>query len=282
MLDSRNNYCKIIHWIAIVAVCAITVTAFLSNKYSTQTVIGLCAVFLLFGMIGILFKTTTIQSLRPLILLSSMIYFGFMAGGCNCILFYFQGFILFVIGKTTFWLSFVVILSILSLSVIFGPIWCGWLCWLGAVQEFIFKQNKWKLLQTKKTQQILIYIQTCAFITLTLWVIISQRPVLCTYDPFISIFKLKIFNWVGYVSVPLLLISSLFIYRPFCRILCPIGWLLYIIKFIPFAAKLKIVECNGCKKCYSYCKLNAIHDGQIDKTCIMCGECKKAKCRAII
>jgi polyferredoxin len=231
--------------------------ACLSNTYSTQPIIELCVVFLLLCIIGISFKTTAIQHLRPLILLGSLVYFGYIAGGCNCILFYFQGFILFLMGKSAFWLSFTVISAILVLALIFGPIWCGWLCWLGALQEFIFQKNKWKPLKSKKTQKILRYIQTAAFVSLVIWVILTQRPVLCGYDPFVSIFKLRIFNWVGYITVPLLLISSLFIYRPFCRILCPIGWLLYVIKFVPFISKLKISECTNCKKCQSYCNLNA-------------------------
>jgi polyferredoxin len=280
MLDSRKNYRKITGWIAAVTVGAITVTACLSNTYNTQSIIGLCVAFLLLCIIGISYKTTAIQHLRPLILFCSLIYFGFMVGGCSCLLFYFQGFILFLTGKTVFWLSFVIIIAILVLSVIFGPIWCGWLCWLGALQEFIFRQNKWKLLSTKKAQKILIYIQTVAFVSLVIWVIFAQRPVLCAYDPFISIFRLRIFNWIGYITVPLLLLSSLFIYRPFCRIFCPIGWLLYIIKFIPFATKLKITKCTDCRKCHTYCKFNAIHNKQIDKTCMMCGECKDAKCFA--
>jgi polyferredoxin len=183
-------------------------------------------------------------------------------------------------GKTAFWIAFVVILSMLILSIIFGSIWCGWLCWLGALHEFIFQKNRWKLLKTKKAQTILFYVQTVIFAILVLWIIGMQRPVLCAYDPFISVFRLKIFNWIGYITVPLLLLSSLLIYRPFCRIICPVGWLLYIVKFIPFARKLKITECSNCRKCLKYCKMDAIHDNKIEKTCTFCGECKKGGCDA--
>ena len=269
-------------WIAAAIVMAITIAACLSNRFNTQSdIIELSITFSLLCVVGLSFKTLTIQHLRPLILLTSLIYFGFIAGGCNCILFYFQGFILFLMGKSAFWLSFVVIATILVLSVIFGPIWCGWICWLGALQEFIFQKNRWNLLKTKKTQKILIYIQTVALVALVIWIIFTQRPVLCGYDPFISIFKIKIFHWIGYITVPLLLLSSLFIYRPFCRILCPIGWLLYVVKFIPFSAQLKLTDCTNCGKCHSYCKINAIHDKVIEKTCLMCGECKKEQCKFI-
>jgi polyferredoxin len=282
MLDSRNNLSKIIQWIATIAMSILIVVVCLSDKYNTQSIIGLCVALWFICIIGLFYNTKTILHLRPFILLASLVWFGFIAGGCNCILFDFQGFILFLLGNITFWLSFSAITTILILSVIFGPLWCGWLCWLGALQEFIYKQNRWKLLYTKKTQKILFLIQIGAFVALVIWILIAQRPVFCAYDPFISIFKFKIFNWIGYITVPLLLISSLFIYRSFCRILCPIGLLLYVIKYLPFASQLKLIECIKCQKCYSYCKLDAISDNRVKKTCNMCGECKQAECKSIL
>jgi polyferredoxin len=282
MLDSRINYSKIIKWVAALAMSALLVVVCLSETYNTQSVIGLCVALWFICIIGIFIKTKTIQSLRPLILLASLVWFGFVANGCNCILFYFQGFLLFLAGNTAFWLSFVAIIAVLVLSVIFGAIWCGWLCWLGALQEFIYKQNRWKLLKTKKAQKILLMIQICAFVALAVWVWVAQRPVLCSYDPFISIFRLKIFNLMGYITVPLLLISSLLIYRPFCRILCPIGLLLYVIKYLPFASQIKLKDCTRCQKCYTYCKLDAIQSSRVEKTCIMCGECKQSNCKSIM
>ena len=267
-------------WVATVAMSALLTTVCFSNTYNTQSLIGLCIALLLLCIIGITFKTTTIQHFRPLILFSALVYFGFIMGGCPCILFYFQGFILFLLGKSFFWIPFTVIAAILVLSVIFGPVWCGWLCWLGALQEFIYRKTKWELLKTGKAQKILLYIQIAAFVALILWIILTKRPIFCSYDPFISIFRLRIFNWAGYITVPLLLISSLFIYRPFCRILCPIGLMLYVVKFLPFAATLKIVNCTGCQKCHTHCKLHAIHDKKIEKTCILCGECKKVNCES--
>jgi polyferredoxin len=143
------------------------------------------------------------------------------------------------------------------------------------------------LLKTKKAQKTLLYIQISAFVALLIWILLTKRPLLCSYDPFISIVRLKIFNWVGYITVPLLLFSSLFIYRPFCRIFCPIGLLLYAVKYLPFAKQLKIEDCTHCRKCYTHCNLNAISgsgfrvSNKIEKTCILCGECKKANCKSI-
>jgi len=264
--------------LAAVATGALLATVNLSSTYNTKSIVGMCVAFMLICVIGFLFHKQTMQHFRPLVLLCALVYFGFIMHGCPCILFYFQGFVLFIAGKSAFWLSFAMISMILVLSVIFGSIWCGWLCWLGALQEFIFQKSRWNLLKTQKSQKLLLYIQLSAIVVLVLWIIISQRPVLCSYDPFISIVRLKIFNWIGYITVPLLLVSSLLIYRPFCRILCPIGLLLYAVKYLPFAKQMKVEGCTRCRKCHAHCKLNAIHNSTIEKTCIMCGECKKANC----
>ena len=282
MLDSRNHYHKITQWSITIVLSVLLTTVCLSNTYNTQSIIGLCIAFLLLCVIGLTYKTKAIQQLRPLILLISLVYFGFVAGGCNCILFYFQGFILFLMGKSFYWISFLVILTIILTSITFGSIWCGWLCWLGALQEFLYQSNSLNILKTKKSQKILIGVQVFAFVALIFWVIFSRRPVLCSYDPFTSIFKLKIFNWIGYITVPLLLLSSLLIYRPFCRMLCPIGLMMYGVKYLPFAKKIELTNCTRCNKCVKHCKMNAIQEGEILKTCIMCGECKKEECKSFI
>jgi polyferredoxin len=265
MLDSRNNYRKIMMVLATVAVSALTATACLSQSYNTQSVIGLCVAFLLLCLIGLFRKTKTVSSLRPLILFASLVWFGFMAGGCNCLLFYFQGFILFITGKTAFWLSFTVIVSIFVLTAIFGAVWCGWLCWLGALQEFVYKQNRWKLLRSNAAQKVLHYIQMGALVALVLWVLYAQRPVLCAYDPFISIFRLKIFNGIGYITVPVLLLSSLFIFKPFCRILCPIGAMLYFVKYLPFTKQLNHKDCSTCRTCLPNCGTQTAQNTDVEK-----------------
>jgi len=266
-------------WLTTVAMSALLVTVCLSETYNTQSNIGLCVVLVALCFIGFLYKTKTIHHFRPLILLGALVYFGFILTACSCVLFFFQGFVLFIMGNSAFWLSFAFITAIVVLSVVFGPIWCGWLCWLGAFQEFIYKSNKWNLLKTRKAQKILLTIQIVATVTLVLWIVWAQRPVLCSYDPFVSVFRVRIFNWIGYITLPLLLVSSLLIYRPFCRAFCPIGLMLYLVKYIPFAAKLKMTECTGCRKCHSICKLHAIHDKKVEKTCIMCGKCSQAGCK---
>ena len=85
---------------------------------------------------------------------------------------------------------------------------------------------------------------------------------------------------VNYIVVGLLIVLSLFVNRPFCRAICPIGFVLGWVARIPYAQKLHIDStCGGCGKCETVCDKGAIsgeklHKHKVDvNACILCGEC---------
>jgi Polyferredoxin len=86
-------------------------------------------------------------------------------------------------------------------------------------------------------------------------------------------------NWIGYALLGILLISSVLIYKPFCRTLCPVGLILGWVSFIPGARRLNKNElCVNCKNCNDECNQRAmIHEDRKtvlhNEDCIMCGEC---------
>ena len=70
------------------------------------------------------------------------------------------------------------------------------------------------------------------------------------------------------------MLSSIFIFRPFCRFLCPLGAIYsFFNKYAFFGIKVDNSKCIGCNKCIEKCKMDICHVG--DKECINCGECKK-------
>ncbi len=97
--------------------------------------------------------------------------------------------------------------------------------------------------------------------------------------PFKVAFNLFSANLTGYILLGILLLSSLFIYRPFCKAICPAGLIFGWITKIPGASILGIKSsCTGCKTCSTSCDINAItRKDKISKLdnqeCIMCGEC---------
>jgi len=86
-----------------------------------------------------------------------------------------------------------------------------------------------------------------------------------------------LFNWKMGL---LILISavSIFVYRPFCKYICPLGAFYSIFnKFSFYKMSVNKLKCNGCKTCEKQCKMNVEITKNINSLeCIRCGECKEA------
>lgn len=245
------------------------------------TFIRFSILFIFLGLISIFYQKNWIHYFRYPILLGSLIYFGFILGGCPCILVMFNDALLLLSGNGILWVYPSILLIIILLTILFGKIWCGWLCHFGALQEFLFRNPRMKLWRTKRTQKILHFVQTFSFLALTIWILFAQINIVCTYDPFVKIFTFTASGWLAYTLIGFLIISSLLVYRPFCRAVCPIGLILNWSTRLPFANKIVLDGCTGCKKCHKYCKMGSIQDKKVDMACIACGECNQSKCEGI-
>lgn len=216
---------------------------------------------------------------RALFLLAGLVYLGFYRGACPCMISSFQNTVLAILGVSIKLESLLWFLLLVVGAYLFGKIWCGWLCHLGALQEFIFKSSKIRILATNKAQKILKGIQLSVFIIWILQLVITKTNIFCEYDPFKVAFNLISASTTGYVLLAILLISSVLIYRPFCRSICPVGFILGLTTYLPGSRKLdKDSLCINCKSCDKECKQRAlIHENKVttlrNEDCIMCGEC---------
>jgi polyferredoxin len=228
---------------------------------------------------GFLVKFRGTRNLRGFFLLVSLVAFGFYAGGCPCPIMSFQHVLFSIIGIKTEWVKMLWFLGLIPVTYIFGKVWCGWICHLGALQEFLFIPGKIKILQTERAQKIMRIIRMVLLVALIIQILITRTNLFKTIDPFKVAFNLQASNTIGWVLLVLLLLSSVVIFRPFCKTVCPIGLILGWISKIPGASILSPQkECVGCKVCDNSCKINAItNDGKISKLdnqeCIACGNC---------
>lgn len=83
-----------------------------------------------------------------------------------------------------------------------------------------------------------------------------------------------LFSWK--VSLLLALIAAaLFIYRPFCRFLCPLGALYgFFNRFCVLRYTVDPNACTNCGACVEMCRMDVKRVG--DRECIQCGACKSA------
>lgn len=253
----------------------------LVNKSNKRLLVVVLSLFLATALAGIFVEYPRLRNLRYLFLLVSLVVVGFGFGGsCPCMLKSFDNTFLFLLGHEVKWASLVLFLGLIPLTYVFGRVWCGWICHFGALQEYIHKNSKWNFWKTPKAQKVLFGVQIGVFAIWVLWLLIAQTSSVCKYDPFVKIFNLNINGVVNYIVVGLLIGLSLFVNRPFCRAICPIGFVLGWVARIPYARRLHIKDsCVGCGKCKTKCDKGAIIGEKLIKhrvdanACIFCGEC---------
>lgn len=220
--------------------------------------------------------------LRYLIMLFSLIFFGFYIGGCNCSV----GAIIKIFYEL-FYKDQKILISILLLSIpfvstfLFGRIFCGYICPIGALQELVNIRDK-IIKIPPKVESILRKLRLVLFIILVIFSIALHKNIYADFAPFKALFNLK--GSVVQITLGVAILAlSLFIYRPFCRFLCPLGiFLEKVALFSLFKIKKDQVSCDKCTFCYKSCKINAIDEKMTvhNDLCIRCGDClicKKCK-----
>ena len=204
-----------------------------------------------------------------------------------------------VLGDRSFNFSFYVVGFIMLFGILLGRLICGFLCPFGFIQDLLYKIKTPKLKVPKPIDKPLRYLK---YIVLIVFVI--ALPILVTNqysmgDPFFCKFicpagtleggiplltmneELKntiggLFFWKLSVLIVILL-ACIFVYRPFCKYLCPLGAMYALFnKFSFYQMSVDKTRCTNCKLCEKSCKMNVEITKSIQSTeCIRCGECRK-------
>ncbi len=174
---------------------------------------------------------------------------------------------------------------VLLLTLFFGPVFCGWICPIGSIQEFIGKIGK-KLFPKKYNRfipsKIDVWFRYIRYLVLILIVVLTAqqlRLVFQDYCPYFSIFNIWA-SGIAFSSLILLgfiLIGSLFVERPWCKYLCPLGALLGIFNLFRIIKLRRNTEtCINCTKCNNVCPMNIpVSTKKVirDHQCISCLLC---------
>jgi polyferredoxin len=231
---------------------------------------------------GFLVRFNISRKARTFFLLGSLLTFGFYNGGCPCMISGFEYTFLNLFGYTDRWIDALWFLGLIPVTYIFGKVWCGWICHLGAVQEFLYRPGKIKLFRSVMAQKVMQWMRYTLIAALIIQLAVMGSIYWCKIDPFLAIFNLQLnYNqeWTSGILLVLLLLTSLFSYRPFCRSVCPVGIALGWVSHIPGASVIGIEgKCASCKMCNNACDIDAIiRKDKVsvldNKECIMCGDC---------
>ena len=181
--------------------------------------------------------------------------------------------------------SFVILGIVVFLGILFGPVFCGWVCPLGSVQEFVGKIGR-KLFKDKYNRFIPYkydkYLRFLRYVVLA-WVVymtaFTGKLVFSDIDPYHALFNLWSSELAigGVIVLSLTLFASLFIERPWCKYACPFGAVLGLTNLIRiFKIRRNPVTCVGCQKCSKACPMNinvAAQENIKDHQCISCLKC---------
>ena len=187
----------------------------------------------------------------------SLAYFGFYRQGCICSVGSVQNVSLALFNSVySIPLSALLFFIIpLLFALAYGRVFCAGVCPLGAIQELT------GIRPVKLNKNVEVILASVPFIYLgaaVLFAATNSQFLICRYDPFIGIFRLDA-PYTMIVFGALLLLSGIFLNRPYCRYLCPYGVLLSI--FSRFAGKhltITPAECTNCRLCEEACPYNAI------------------------
>jgi ferredoxin len=162
-------------------------------------------------------------------------------------------------------------------TLLWGRVFCGFLCPFGALQDFIAKivpeRFQRDLPQAVHDKALWVKYGILA-IVVTPAIVGSSLSLFGYFEPFGTVFY-----WSTSVVLWLIaggfLVASAIIPRFYCRYACPLGASLAIASLVsPFRIK-RVEQCNLCKVCQHACPTGAIRGPAIDfKECVRCNTCE--------
>ncbi|MDO4905695.1 MAG: 4Fe-4S binding protein [Lautropia sp.] len=177
------------------------------------------------------------------------------------------------------------IFIIITVFVFGRGLFCGWTCPFGSIQEGLHKLTHRFGLARYQFQLPVVWhdrlkwIKYAVFFGLLVVSLFSmvEAEHLAEIEPFKTTFLIGIFNrsWPFGTFVIAILALSLFIERPYCKYVCPLGASLAMPSTFRWFGLKRKPDCNKCKACAKGCGAQAINkDGQIDhRECLHCLDC---------
>lgn len=172
-----------------------------------------------------------------------------------------------VTGTSAITAGVMVICAIVILALIMGRTFCGNLCPMGSLQELAYTIPTGKI--SVRRTEILELTRLGVFVATVIaavW-LIDLMAVTGLYDLFALTFS------GGFVIAAGLVLLSVFLYRPVCRILCPFGVLFSLAAEFSWFRLRRTETCVSCRKCEKVCPTRSAGKDDSKRECYLCGRC---------
>lgn len=181
--------------------------------------------------------------------------------------------------------SFVLMMIGFVLAILFGPVFCGWVCPLGTIQELVSRYGRkyWKRrfnhFVPAKLDKALRYLRYGVLVWVLYMTAVTGKLIFAEYDPYFALFNFWT-SEVSFLGLGILAVTlglSFFVERPWCKYACPYGAVLGVSNlFRIFGIRRNEATCKADGACSIMCPMNipvddvkVVHDHQ----CISCLEC---------
>ena len=181
--------------------------------------------------------------------------------------------------------SVILMLVVFASAVLFGPVFCGYFCPLGSIQEWFGKigrrmfPKRYNHFVPRKLDRALRWLRMAVLALVVYQTAVAAKLVFQDYDPYFALFNLftgEAALW-AYAILAATLLASLFVERPWCKYLCPYGAVLgWFNRIRIFPVRRMQETCIHCGHCDAACPMNievskagAVRSSQ----CISCYEC---------
>ena len=187
-----------------------------------------------------------------------------------------------------------------AVGLLVGRFVCGWLCLFGLIQELLYLIPTPKLRIPEKIDRTLRYLKYLVLALLVIALPLGYRGEYGAGVPFFCQFLCPVGTLEG--GVPLVLLnsvlrpalgwlfrwkllililciaSSVFVYRPFCKYLCPLGAFYALFQRVSLIRmRVDASACVNCGACAGACPMQVDPSKTPNSTeCIRCGQCVRA------
>ncbi|HOF18233.1 MAG TPA: 4Fe-4S binding protein [Phycisphaerae bacterium] len=209
------------------------------------------------------------RAMLTALMLLSLAYFGFWRGGCVCPIGAIQD-VAAALADPARAIPLAVLATFLlpvAFALATGRTFCAAVCPLGAVQDLLavrpVRVPRW----LEHALGLLAYAYLGAAVLLAA---LGAAYLICQYDPFVALFRLAPWGaWarggdaagrVDLLLLPAALIAvGLFVARPYCRFLCPLGAIFRLLGPLSWRhVTITPGECIRCRLCENACPFGAI------------------------
>lgn len=164
----------------------------------------------------------------------------------------------------------IVILAVILLALVTGRAFCGTVCPVGSLQELGYAVPVPKYVIRRTGILELIRLGIFVATVISAGYLVDLMAVTGLYD----LFSLTVS--FGLFTATALILLSLFLYRPICRILCPFGVLFSIPSMVSLFRLRRTERCIGCRKCEKACPTGTAGAGDPKRECYLCARCTDA------